>query len=53
MLALPGDYHCGTFKPDGDVMHGHPWQVNLNNICRISFGDICTWLPWLMMPTIT
>jgi len=51
-LALTGNYHCGTFKPDGDVMNGDTWQVDLNNICRISFVYIRVRLPWLMMTTI-
>jgi len=52
MLTLTKDHDCSTFKPDGDVMHGHTWQINLNNLCGISFGYIRKWLPGFMMTIV-
>jgi len=47
-LALTGDHHGGTVKPDGEVLQGHPWQIGLKNIGRLRFGDIRRRLPWRM-----
>src|SRR5919202_2489296 len=30
-LTRTGDHHCSTFKLDGNVMHGHARQIDLNN----------------------